>query len=66
MWRLGAGGAGDKLEIGGFDMRGEEMWQQNFFDSFVHPTFSFAPEAGRFALGRAITTATASMMGRGC
>ncbi len=40
--------------IGGFDMRGRQMWQQNFFESFVYPTFSYAPEAGRFALSRAL------------
>ena len=62
---FGCRGSADKLEIGGFDMRGAEMWQQNFYDAFVHPTFSFAPEAGRFALGRAITVGAGGMMGPG-
>jgi hypothetical protein len=32
------------------------MWQQNFLDSHVGPTFAFAPAAGRFALGRTIVS----------
>ncbi len=62
---FGCRGSQDKLEIGGFNMLGEEMWQQNFFDSFVDPVFSLAPEAGRFALGRAVTlTPPSERMGR--
>ena len=30
------------------------MWQQGFYESYIAPTFAFAPEAGRFALGRTI------------
>ena len=53
---FGCRGSEERMEIGGFDMRGEQMWQQNLFESFIHPTFSFAPDAGRFALGRSIVT----------
>jgi hypothetical protein len=46
------------LDIAGFNLKGEEMWQQNFFDAHVSPTFTFAPTAGRFALGRTIVSTT--------
>jgi hypothetical protein len=62
---FGCRGSADKLEIGGFNMLGEQMWQQSFYDNFVNPAFSVAPEAGRFALGRAVTsTAPSERMGR--
>jgi hypothetical protein len=41
--------------IGGFNMRGEEMWEQNMMETYLAPTFSYAPAAGRFALSRMIT-----------
>ena len=33
------------------------MWQQNFSDQHVSPSFAFAPAAGRFALGRVVVAA---------
>ena len=62
---VGCRGSVDKLEIGGFGMHGEQMWQQNFFDNFVHSSFSFAPEAGRFLLAREVTSVPPSMIGPG-
>jgi hypothetical protein len=53
---FGCRGAEDKVDFAGFNMQGEEMWQQNFYDQHVNPTFSFAPGAGRFALGRTIVS----------
>ncbi|HEY4379044.1 MAG TPA: hypothetical protein VGN01_01790 [Acidobacteriaceae bacterium] len=53
---FGCRGSQDRLELAGFNMKGEEMWQQNFLDSHVGPTFAFAPAAGRFALGRTIVS----------
>jgi hypothetical protein len=46
----------DRQDFAGFNLRGEEMWQQNFFEAYLAPWFSFAPAAGRFALGRIILT----------
>jgi hypothetical protein len=40
--------------IGGFNMRGEEMWEQNMLETYISPTFAFAPAAGRFAFSRVI------------
>jgi hypothetical protein len=51
---FGCKGAPDKLDIAGFNLRGEEMWQQNFFEPYVAAWFSFAPAAGRFALERVL------------
>lgn len=51
---FGCRGSDDKQDVAAFNLKGEEMWQQNFTDTHVTPTFSFAPEAGRFALGRTI------------
>jgi hypothetical protein len=41
--------------IGGFNLRGEEMWEQNLSDGYIAPMFVFAPAAGRFALSRLIS-----------
>jgi hypothetical protein len=32
------------------------MWQQNFYDAYLAPWFSFAPATGRFAMGRLIVS----------
>lgn len=41
--------------VGAFNLRGEEMWEQNLTESYVSPTLSYAPESGRFALSRVLT-----------
>jgi hypothetical protein len=41
--------------IGAFNLRGEEMWEQNIYDSYVAPSAVFAPASGRFALSRLTT-----------
>jgi hypothetical protein len=38
--------------LGAFNMRAEEMWEQNLFDSYISPSFSYAPASGRFAFSR--------------
>jgi len=55
---FGCRGSADKVAFAGFNLKGEQMWQQSFLDSFVSPMFAFAPAAGRFALGRTIVSAT--------
>jgi len=57
---FGCRGSADKQDIAGFNLKGDAMWQQNFFDTHVFPTFAFAPEAGRFALGRTIVDGAVS------
>jgi hypothetical protein len=48
--------------IGGFNMRGEQMWQQTVLDSYFAPAFAFAPSSGRFALSRIISHAQSEML----
>ena len=48
--------------IGGFNMRGEQMWQQTVLDSYFAPSFVFAPASGRFALSRIISHAQSEML----
>lgn len=54
---LGCHGSEEKQEIAGFNIKGEEMWQQGLYDSYVSPAFSYAPAAGRFALERTLVGA---------
>ena len=51
---FGCRGTVDKQDIAGFNLKGDAMWQQNFFDTQISPEFGFAPAAGRFALERTI------------
>ena len=53
---FGCRGGKDPRELGGFNLRGEEMWEQTFPESFTSPAFSFAPAGGRFALSRLTTS----------
>jgi hypothetical protein len=55
---FGCRGSDDKQNFSGFNLKGDEMWQQNFTDTHVSPTLSFAPAAGRFALGRTLVNAS--------
>jgi hypothetical protein len=41
-----------RQQLGAFNMRGEEMWEQGLFGDFIAPSIAYAPEGGRFALGR--------------
>jgi hypothetical protein len=40
--------------IGGFNMRGQEMWEQGLFGDFIAPSLVYAPSSGRFALSRVL------------
>jgi len=53
---FGCRGSADRQTLSGFNLKGEAMWQQSFFDTYVAPTFAFAPAVGRFALGRVVVT----------
>ncbi len=43
--------------FGGFNLRGEEMWEQAIPETYLNPGFAFAPAADRFAFGRVTTAA---------
>jgi hypothetical protein len=49
---FGCRGGQSRQQLGGFNMRGEEMWEQGLFGDFVAPSIAYAPSAGRFALSR--------------
>jgi hypothetical protein len=51
---FGCHGGSERQLIGGFDMRGQEMWEQNLFGEYISPSFDFAPSSGRFALSRVL------------
>ena len=40
--------------MGGFNMRGQEMWEQGLFGDFIAPSLVYAPSSGRFALSRVL------------
>jgi hypothetical protein len=42
----------NRQQLGGFNMRGEEMWEQGLFGDFMAPSIAYAPIGGRFALSR--------------
>jgi hypothetical protein len=49
---FGCRGGQTMQQIGGFNMRGEEMWEQGLFGDFIAPSMAYAPAGGRFALSR--------------
>jgi hypothetical protein len=51
---FGCHGGNTPMVLGGFNMRGEEMWEQNLPGDYVGTSMAFAPESGRFALGRVL------------
>jgi hypothetical protein len=51
---LGCHGGNNPHVLGAFNLRGEEMWEQNLSGDFVSPAFVFAPSSGRFALSRVV------------
>jgi len=57
---FGCRGGQDRNDLAGFNLKGEQMWQQNFSDSHLDPNFAFAPVAGRFALERTVVDSTAN------
>ncbi|MDP9038755.1 MAG: hypothetical protein M3O02_05695, partial [Acidobacteriota bacterium] len=53
---FGCRGGTERQAMAGFNLNGEFMWQQGFYEPHVNPSFVFAPAAGRFALGRILVT----------
>jgi hypothetical protein len=49
---FGCHGGQNPHALGAFNMHAEEMWEQNLFDAYISPSFSFAPASGRFAFSR--------------
>jgi len=55
---FGCRGGEDARQIAGFNIKGEQMWEQGLHESFVSSEFAFAPAAGRFALERILVNAS--------
>jgi hypothetical protein len=51
---FGCHSGGTRQLIGGFDMHGQEMWEQNLFGEYTSPSLVFAPASGRFAFSRVL------------
>ncbi len=51
---FGCHGAADKIQLSGFNLRGEEPWIQVFSNQHVAPMVLSAPAAGRFVLSRVL------------
>ncbi|CAN5566713.1 hypothetical protein BH10ACI4_BH10ACI4_14340 [soil metagenome] len=49
---FGCRGGGVRQQLGAFNLRGDEMWEQTLAGSYISPSFVYAPTAGRFAFGR--------------
>jgi hypothetical protein len=45
--------------LAGFNMRGQEMWEQGLFGDFIAPSLAYAPSSGRFAFSRILLRSTA-------
>ena len=58
---FGCSGSQDKQNAAAFNLKGDQLWGVNFTDSYVAPTFAFAPAAGRFALGRTLVSSGADL-----
>ncbi|MCU1321946.1 MAG: hypothetical protein JWM43_1595 [Acidobacteriaceae bacterium] len=49
---FGCRGGGIRQQLGAFNLRGDEMWEQTLVGSYISPSFVYAPSVGRFAFGR--------------
>ena len=55
---FGCHGAAEKIELSGFNLRGEEPWVSVFSGQHVSPAIISAPAASRFALSRVLINVT--------
>ena len=53
---FGCRGSEDSLDLAGFNLHGDLIWQINFSDDQAYPSIVSAVPAGRFAFSRTITT----------
>lgn len=57
---FGCRGGSARQLLGGFNVRGEEMWEQKLYGDYVAPSLSFAPASGRFAFSRILVHSSAA------
>ena len=53
----------DPQVFAGFNLRGEQMWQQVLTGAYISPSLAFSPESDRFVLSRVMTTGTVPAIG---
>jgi hypothetical protein len=56
---FGCHGGTVRQRLAGFNFRGDEMWEQDIYGSYISPSMDFALAVGRFALGRLIVSSAA-------
>jgi hypothetical protein len=52
---FGCRGSDDSVDLAGFNLRGDFIWQMNFSELHAYPSIVSAVPAGRFALSRTLT-----------
>ena len=60
---FGCHGSAQKIELSGFNLRGEEPWVSVLNGEYISPAIITAPAASRFALSRVLVTTGASSLG---
>ena len=53
---FGCRGSEQSLDLAGFNLRGDFLWQINFSDEQAYPSFASSISAGRFAFSRTVTS----------
>lgn len=53
---FGCRGDAQSLDLAGFNLKGDFLWQINFTDEQAYPAFASALPAGRFAFSRTVTS----------
>ncbi len=53
---FGCHGGNIRQEVAAFNLRGDATWEMGLVGSYTSPYLAFAPAAGRFALGRILTS----------
>ena len=53
---FGCRGSSESLDLAGFNLRGDFLWQINFDDEQAYPSFASVIPAGRFAFSRTVTS----------
>jgi hypothetical protein len=53
---FGCRGDAESLDLAGFNLRGDFLWQINFDDEQAYPAFASAIRSGRFAFSRTVTS----------
>jgi hypothetical protein len=56
---FGCHGGSTRQQLAAFNLRGDEMWEQTLYGSYIAPHLEFSPASGRFALSRVLMASAA-------